>query len=724
MNLGTEQHFLIERHPNHFIEVKKMLKRTGVSLARAACRANNKIAQVSAKKVNGQVLNLTWREQRALFSQSTLFRNEKKQEDDVIEDAEVVEEELKEEGVIRETEHIIGAKESKTFETETKQLLHIVASALYTDKEVFIRELISNASDALEKVRRLNQVSPDKVDDPSKDLAVNISVDDKNNIFVIQDSGIGMNKEELIKNIGTIAHSGSGTFVKQLKQAADSGATASNIIGQFGVGFYSTFMVADKVRIYTRSAEKGSIGYCWESTGEGSYTISEAEGVARGTKIVIYLKKNEKEFSFKDTVQKIIQKYSNFISYPVILNGNKVNTLDAIWLKNKNTVTQEEHLEFYKFLSHYGGEPMYIIHFNLDIPLNMNALFYVPDHHTESMGMSKMEPGVNVHSRRVLIRAKHPDILPDWLRFMKGVVDSEDLPLNISREHLQDSPLIQKIKSVLVKRIVKFFADMMKQDREKYISFYDKFNKFIKEGVASDFMYKDEASKLLMYESSALKKGERTTLDEYVNRMGSEQKTIYYLIAPNREYAEASPYYEVFKKKGIEVLFGFDGADEFVFGSVGYFNGKEVKSVDRAELEDEQDNTTTENELNEAQSKELCDWFQSTLKNKVSSAKVSKRLSNTPAIIKNPENAAVRMIRRLQSQDISLSPQLVELNPRHPIIMKLYQAKSSNPELATIVAEQVFDNALISAGLMDDPRSMVNRLQQLVETTLKDVPAK
>ena len=656
----------------------------------------------------------------ANFSSQLFVRNEKKDviDDDVFEDAEV--NELKEENIIRETEHIVGAKENKTFETETKQLLHIVASALYTDKEVFIRELISNASDALEKVRRMNQVSPDKVDDPSKELSVQISCDDKNNIFVIQDSGIGMSKEELIKNIGTIAHSGSRAFVKQLKEASDKGEATSNIIGQFGVGFYSTFMVADKVRIYTRSAIKGQPGYCWESTGEGNYTISEAEGVARGTKIVIYLKKNEKEFSFKDTVQKIIQKYSNFVSYPIILNGAKVNTLDAVWLKSKNSVTAEEHQEFYKYLSHYGGNPLYILHFNLDIPLNMNALFYVPDHHTESLGMGKMEPGVNVHSRRVLIRAKHPDILPDWLRFLKGVVDSEDLPLNISREHLQDSPLIQKIKSVLVKRITKFFNDMMKQDREKYISFYEKFNKFIKEGVVTDYMYKDEAAKLLMYESSALPKGEKTTLEEYINRMGTEQKTIYYLIAPTREYAENSPYFEVFKKKGIEVLFGYDGPDDFVFGSIGYFNGKETKAIDRAELEDDEaDKTSGENELSEIQSKELCEWFQTSLKDKVSSAKISKRLSTTPAVIKNPENASLRMIRKLQNQDIALSPQQVEINPRHPLIMKLFNAKSANPDLAKLVAEQIFDNALISAGLLDDPRSMVNRLQNLMESSLK-----
>ncbi|KAL9651841.1 hypothetical protein ABK040_000189 [Willaertia magna] len=699
-----------------------MLRKGGSSLLRCSKKflpqTVKKVGVKSNTKVQFANSLLTQRN----FSQSVRVFEEKKDDSDVVEDAEILnQEELKDEGLIKETEHIVGSMESKAFETETKQLLHIVASALYTDKEVFIRELVSNASDALEKVKRLMAVSPDKVEDSQKELSVNISVDEKNNIFIIQDTGIGMTKDELVENIGTIAHSGSRKFVKQLKEAAESGETASNIIGQFGVGFYSTFMVADKVRIYTRSANVGSKGYCWESIGEGTYTISEAEGVARGTKIIIHLKKNEKEFSFKDTVQKIIQKYSNFVSYPIYLNGAKVNTLDAVWLKNKNSVTEEEHREFYKYLSHYGGEPLYILHFNLDIPLNLNALFYVPDHHTESLGMGKMEPGVNVHSRRVLIRAKHPDILPDWLRFLRGVVDSEDLPLNISREHLQDSPLINKIKSVLVKRIVKYFGDMLKQDRTKFIQFYDKFNKFIKEGVASDFMYKDEASKLLLYESSTLGKGERTTLEEYVSRMKEDQKTIYYLIAPNREYAESSPYFEVFKKKNIEVLFGYDGADEFVFGSVGYFNGKEVKAVDRAEIEDEPEHKAGENELNEEQVKELCSWFQATLKDKVANAKASKRLSSTPAIIRNPENAAIRMIRKLQSQDISLSPQQIELNPSHPLILKLFSAKSKNPELAKVVAEQIFDNALISAGLLDDPRGMINRLQQLCETSLKDM---
>jgi len=666
-------------------------------------------------------------QQKEVIDAEVISNNQHDNDDDiVVEENEDLEEsnKLKREGLIEETEHVIGAKENREFQTETKQLLHIVASALYTDKEVFIRELISNASDALEKVRQYTITSA--VEDSNKELCIRISVDEENRTFTIQDSGIGMNKDELIENIGTIAHSGSKAFVNKLKENVNQGSDAvRNIIGQFGVGFYSIFMVADKVKVYSRHAGEGSQGYCWESQGEGTYTISEAEGVARGTKIILHLKDSEREFSFKETVERIIKKYSNFVAYKIYLNGNRVNTLDAIWLKPKSEVSEEQHREFFNYLSQgSGADPQYVIQFSTDVPLSIHSLFYVPDSHTEMMGMGKMEPGVNVYSRKVLIKAKHREILPDWLRFLKGAVDSEDLPLNISREHLQDSPLIRRINGILTRRILKFFLDIMKEDRVKYAKFYDDYSKFFKEGISTDFLYKDELAKLLLFDSSSMKSGERTSLQEYVGRMKEDQKNIFYIVAPSRSVAENSPYYEVFKKKGIEVIFSYSAADEFVMGSMGYFDGKEIKSIEKTEMEHHEEEKNEAIGLSDDQVKELGDWMKSILPGKISSIKSTKRLSDTPAIIKNPENAAMRMIRKMQSQanELPLDPQQVEVNPKHPIIVKLYQAKDTDALTAQTIAEQVFDNALISAGLLDDPRTMLNRLSKLMELSMKEVP--
>jgi TNF receptor-associated protein 1 len=702
------------------------------SLVRAANNQRTVLSQLPVYQPHFQTTSANkvrfFTSQRQVFEQNKETVEAEIVDEDIVDVEEQSEQEtqaLKREGLIEETENIVGAKENKEFQAETKQLLNIVATALYTDKEVFIRELISNASDALEKVRTFMITNP--VVDKERDLEIRISVDEENRTFTIQDSGIGMNKDELVQNIGTIAHSGSKAFVNQLKDSKDQGSDAvRNIIGQFGVGFYSIFMVADKVRVYTKHASEESQGYCWESVGEGTYSISEAEGVARGTKIILYLKSHEKEFSFKDTVERIIKKYSNFVSYKIYLNGNRVNTLDAIWLKPKSEVTDEQHREFFNYLAQgSGGDPLYTIQFATDVPLSIHSLFYVPQTHTEMLGMGKMEPGVNVYSRKVLIKAKHREILPDWLRFLRGAVDSEDLPLNLSREHLQDSPLIRRINGILTRKVLKFFGDMMKEDRPKYNKFYDEFGKFFKEGISTDFLYKDELGKLLLFDSSSMKTGERTTLQEYVDRMEADQKNIFYIVAPSRAIAEQSPYYEVFKKKGIEVLFSFNAADEFVMGSMGYFDGKEIKSIEKTEMEHPEEETSESISLNEDQVKVLGDWMKNVLGNKVSSIRSTKRLSDTPAIIKNPENAAMRMIRKLQSQsnELPLDPQQLEVNPKHPVIIKLFNVRETDEALATTIAEQVFDNALISAGLLEDPRSMLNRLSKLLDLSMKDVPS-
>lgn len=344
------------------------------------------------------------------------------------------------------------------FQAETRQLLDIVTHSIYTDKDVFIRELISNASDALEKLRHLQSTGV-ALQDAELEPQITITTDEKAGTLTIADTGVGMSKDELIDNLGTIARSGSKAFLEQLKDGSSdgqSGDALSGIIGKFGVGFYSAFMVADKVEVFSQSALSNRQGFLWRSDGSGSYEIAEANDVTRGSRIVIHLKDSCKEFGTKAKVESIIRRYSNFVSFPIILDGDTVNTVQALWTKSENDVTDEEYTEFYKFIANAFDEPTYRLIFKADAPIELKTLFFIGSSHTEKFGYSRLEPGVSLYSRKVLIERNSPDILPDWMRFVRGVVDSEDLPLSLSREKMQDSRLIHKIRDVLTRRIIRF----------------------------------------------------------------------------------------------------------------------------------------------------------------------------------------------------------------------------------------------------------------------------
>jgi TNF receptor-associated protein 1 len=612
-------------------------------------------------------------------------------------------------------EQVTGDAVKHDFQTETQKILSIVAQSLYTDREVFVRELISNASDALEKVRHL-QVTGKEITDKEDELEIDIYADEATNTLVIQDAGVGMSKEELIQNLGRIGHSGSLEFLKKLGESPDR----SSIIGQFGVGFYSAFMVANKVKVYSRSAIPGSKGYLWESDGSGTYTIAEAEGVSRGTKIIIELKESATQFSDKKTLESIIKKYSNFVGFPINVNMDRVNTVRALWLSPRESITEDEHKEFYQFIARAYDTPMYRLHYSTDAPLNIRGLFYFPSQHMEKYGMGRLEPGVSLFSRKVLITAKAKNLLPDWLRFVKGVVDSEDIPLNISREHMQDSSLIQKLNSVLTKRILKFLEDESKVDPEAYTKWYAEFGNFLKEGLCTDFKWKAEIGRCLRFESSDTEAGKITSLEEYVSRMKEGQREIYYLCIPGRQFAESSPYYEGFKAKGWEVLFLYATIDDFVMTNLGEFNGKKIVSIEstRVELDTDADKDAA---LSEQQVDELCSWMRDTLSKRVTIVRETKRLHKSPAIITDHETASYR--RMMRYTDSSKMPELpkqqLEINASHPLIKALYHQKTSHPVMATEVAEQILDNAMASAGLLDDSRSMIGRIHRLLEAALQ-----
>jgi len=652
---------------------------------------------------------------RRLYSTEKAVEKEKEDEESKENSEEIPAQDVARTIIPPSNEQVTGESIKHDFQTETRKILNIVAQSLYTDREVFVRELISNASDALEKVRHL-QVMGKPIADPDQELEINIYADEATNTLVIQDTGIGMAKDELILNLGKIGHSGSGEFLKKLGDNPDRGA----IIGQFGVGFYSAFMVGNKVKVYSRSAVPDSKGYMWESDGSGTYSIAEADNVSRGTKIIVELKEGASTFSDKKVLENIIKKYSNFVGFPINVNGERINTIRALWLASKDSVTEEEHKEFYNLIARAYDTPMYRLHYATDSPINIRGLFYFPSQHMEKYGMGRLEPGVSLYSRKVLIQAKAKGLLPDWLRFVKGVVDSEDIPLNLSREHMQDSTLITKLNSVLTKRILKFLEEESKKDPEAYQKWWAEFGNFLKEGLCTDFKWKAEIGRCLRFESSETEAGKQTSLEDYVSRMKEGQREIYYLCVPGRHLAEASPYYEGFKAKGWEVLFLYASLDDFVMTNLGEFNGKKIVSIEstRVELDTETDKAS---QLTEQQVDELCSWMKDTLASRVTIVRETKRLHKSPAIITDHETAAYRrMMRHMDSTKMpELPKQQLEINASHPLIKSLYHQRSTHPLMAKEVADQILDNAMASAGLLDDSRSMIGRINRLLEAALQ-----
>ena len=602
------------------------------------------------------------------------------------------------------------------FQAEIKQLLDIVIHSLYTEKEIFVRELVSNSSDALEKFRHL-QLTEKEVFDDKLDLEINLTTDDKAKTITIQDFGLGMTRAELIENLGTIAHSGSKAFLKAL---GESGQKNANLIGQFGVGFYSAFTVAKSVKVYSHSWRSAEAGHVWTSDGTGSYEIEESADLRRGTKIVIELKDECADFSQDWKIKEVLERYSSFVSFPINLNAKRINTVQALWLRSKNEIKEEEYTEFYKFQAHAYDEPRLRLHFSADAPLSINALLFVPKENPERLGLTRLEPSVSLYCRKVMIDAKPKDLLPEWLRFLKGVVDSEDLPLNISRETMQDKALIEKLNKVITNRFLKFLDEEAKSRIDGYNEFYAQFGIFLKEGAALDFTHKDQLVKLLRYESSLTDKGKTTSLADYVTRMQSEQKEIYYLIGPNRESIESGPYLEGFKARNLEVLFCYESVDEYVMNNVREFDGKKLTAADHADVK-LTDLPKSEGSLSDDEIKSLTEWLKKTLGDRVAEVKASDRLVDSPALALNADKFMSPHMRRMMkamNKDGGESPLRVnlEINPRHAVIKHLAAAQTAAPEKAALVAEQILDNALIGAGLLDDATKMVARIYKLLET--------
>jgi TNF receptor-associated protein 1 len=613
--------------------------------------------------------------------------------------------------------------ETHHFQAEIQQLLDIVIHSLYTDKEIFVRELISNAADACEKLR-FQHSSGTGIFQSEITPAISVTTDDKAGTITIADTGCGMTHGELVENLGTIAHSGSKAFLKQL---AEDKKPDVGLIGQFGVGFYSAFMVAKRVTVFSRSFAPEETGWQWTSAGGGGYELAPGADLPRGTKITLELKDDAKDFSQASTVERIIQRYSSFVPFPIELNSKRLNTVQAIWARNKNEIKEEEYNEFYTFVGHDHEKPLFRLHFTADAPLAIQALLFVPQRNFETLGMGRLDSEVNLYCRKVLIQAKAKGLFPEWLRFLKGVVDSEDLPLNISRETMQDTSLMQKLNKVLTGRFLKFLDEQSEKEAAAYEKFYTEYQRFLKEGIVTDFTHKEALGKLLRFESSTLDKGKLTSLADYVKRMPSEQKEIYCLLTPNRAAAEASPYFEVFRERKFEVLFLYDAWDEFVMEHLHTFDGKPLKLAEKAELDLSE--TKTDGALSDDAAKSLAQWLKQTLGEKIGDVRVSKRLVDSPAVVVDADKfmtASMRRMMKAMKQDAEPDAPVkydLEINPAHPLVTRLEAIRQKDNELAGSVAEQILDNARVAAGLLEDPRAMLTRLNKLLEQVLTRAPS-
>ncbi|MFC2083824.1 molecular chaperone HtpG [Bacteroidota bacterium] len=612
------------------------------------------------------------------------------------------------------------------FKAEVKQLLDILVHSLYTNREIFLRELISNSSDALDRLR-FESIKGSSIEQGELSLEINVDFDDQENILTVKDTGIGMTQDELIANIGTIAKSGSSEFIKKLSSDSED---ANNIIGKFGVGFYSVFMVAEKVEIVTKSYQEKELAHKWISDGLGSYEISEVSNdVDRGTQVKIFLKNDAKEYADKSRLEQIIQKHSNFIAFPIKVKDNQVNNISAIWREPKSSIKKEQYNDFYKYLSHESSEPLEVIHKLVDAPIQFNCLLFIPETSDEFFIYNKEFYGLDLYVKRVLIQHRSKDLLPEYLGFVKGVVDSEDLPLNISRETLQENIIFMKISNSVTTEVLRSLSKLAEDDKEKYLRFWKGHNKLFKMGY-TDFNNKDKFTQLLRFNSSYYKSdSDYLSLNDYVQRTKENQKVIYYMFGSSREAISNDPHIEIFKQKGIEVLYLYEPVDEIIMNSLNKFEDYEIKSIDQADLaqiEELNDVEVKDSKIDtlsrddELHLKSFLSKIKEILGDKVTDVKESKRLNESPVCLVNPDNtisSSMQKILSIVGKDSTVPKKIFEINKDHKLIRNLltiFKTNSNDSFLKNIVLH-LYDSALMLEGYLNDPHLLVSRLNNLIE---------
>ena len=615
--------------------------------------------------------------------------------------------------------------EERTFQTAVQQLLQLLIHSLYTQKEIFLRELISNASDALDKIHH-RALTDKNVLDPDAELDIEIEVSSSNKTLTIRDRGIGMTRDEVNENIGTIARSGSAEFARKLAETdAEDEQEKLKLIGQFGVGFYSVFMAADRVVLTTRSADPDGEAVMWESTGDGSYTLAQADKAERGTEIKIYIRSDCEEFLDAHRVEAVIRKHSDFVSYPIKVAGKQVNDTAALWTRPRNEITDEQYNEFYTHLTGDQDEPLAREHVVVDVPIQFYAVLYLPKH-SPAQWLFNPDPKIslNLHVKRVFIQDDCKDLLPLWLRFVRGVVDCDDLPLNVSRETLQQNPVIAKIRATLVRRVLGMLENMVKKDEEQYLTFWRAYGAVLKEGVAMEFEHKDQLAGLLRYHSSLEDDPEAyVSLQTYVDRVQSEQEKIYYLAGESKESIAQSPLLETFRKRGLEVLYLDEPVDEWVIQGLQQYSDKEFQAVDAADLDlgAEEEEVKLEGVDDEAKAEtiELIDFLKKQLEGRVSDVVESKRLIDSPCVLVAAQGGMSQNMERLMKmadRDFEGSQRQLEINPKHDIIRNMGAVLKRDRDSAQLTdwAHFLVDFVLLGEGKVDDPQRIGRTLQVIM----------
>lgn len=616
-------------------------------------------------------------------------------------------------------------KETLGFQAEVRQLLDIMIHSLYSNKEIFLRELISNASDAIDHLR-FAALSEASLYENDSDFKIRIGYDKNARTITVSDNGIGMTRDEVAENIGTIARSGTREFFQSLTGDQQKDAA---LIGQFGVGFYSSFVVADRVTLITRKAGLNhDQGVRWESNGEGAYTLETVEKPTRGTDVILHLRPDEDELLDSYRLRSIIRKFSDHITLPIVMKAEKegkeedevVNQASALWTRPKSEITEEQYNEFYKHITHDFNDPLAYVHSRMEGTHEYILLLYIPSRAPFDLWMREHHHGVKLYVRRVFIMDEAEKLMPHYLRFVRGIIDSSDLPLNVSRELLQHNRLIDTIRSNATKKILGLLSDLAANNQEKYATFWKEFGRVLKEGLAEDTTNRDTVAKLLRFATT--QSGSETqdvSLEDYVSRMKEGLEKIYYIVADSYAAAKNSPLLEIFNKKGIEVLLLSDPIDHILEPDLREFKGKQLQSVARGEidlskLEDQQEKEENQKTADEARS--LVERIKATLSDKVKDVRTTTRLITSPACLVVDEYGIDPNLKRLLKSTGQALPEdkpILEINPQHPIITKLKNV--SDEKRFTDWAYVLFDQSLLSIGeKLDDPVSFVNRLNELL----------
>ncbi len=623
-------------------------------------------------------------------------------------------------------------KETLEFQAEVSQVLNLVIRSLYSNKEIFLRELISNASDAAEKLR-FEALTDDALYEGDPTLNIRVSVDKERRTVTIEDNGIGMSRQEVTETIGTIANSGTKKFLEALGSKGDDSASQSQLIGQFGVGFYSAFIVADKVTLETRRAGLGAEhGVRWESTGEGAYSIETIEKPGRGTCITLHLNEDENEFLDGYRLRSIVSKFSDHISIPIEMlkehfgqeeeerpepEWEQVNKGTALWMRNKADISQEEYDEFYKHIAHDFEAPLDQVHNRVEGKNEYTSLMYIPGRAPFDLWERDQKHGVKLYVRRVFIMDEAEKLMPHYLRFVKGVVDSDDLPLNVSRELLQHNKKIDSIRTASTKRILGLLEKMAKDDAEKYQKFWKEFGRVMKEGPAEDFTNKEKIAGLLRFASTKSEgKEETVSLDQYLERMQEQQEKIYYITADSYAAARHSPHLEVFNTKDVEVLLLTDRVDEWLVSHLNEYKGKPLQSVAKGQLDlgEMEDKEALEKEAEEH--KGLLERVKTVLGEDVKEVRVSSRLTESPACLVADEHDMGANLQRVLKQLGQAAPQtkpILELNLKHPLVERMDQEPDEDrfADLSRVLLDQA---TLAEGGQLEDPAAFVHRLNKLM----------